>query len=274
MENSYTFTNDDVNNAVNAELYKLEDPLSNKHAIMIVGQPAAGKSSITRQYLTSHINIDADDYRVYHPAYKQIQTEQGKDAAKYTGEFAGKVCEKLIDIAAQNKINIIVQGTGRNYDTVKNTAMLLKRNGYNIDLKVIACPVKLSTMSIYRRYYKMQQITNNARFSDLSHSKTVIENLPQNLDKLRNDKIFNSIEIINRDNKVLWNNQSQQKPSDVLKTEFIRPLTPAEKGAFQAARELITNVTQDTQVYSNIIKEVNAFSNKIEKSIKNKGYSR
>lgn len=267
MENSYPFTEEDVNNAVNAELYKLEEPLTKKHAIMIVGQPAAGKSSITRQYLSSHINIDADDYRVYHPAYNEIQAEKGKDAAKYTGKFAGAVCEKLIDIAAQNKINLIIQGTGRNYSTVKNTASLLQKNGYNVELKVIACPVKLSTMSIYRRYYKMQQITNNARFSDLDHSKTVIENLPQNLDKLHNDKIFSSIEIINRDNQVLWNNHSSKKPSDILKSEFTRPLTPAEKEAFQATKDLITEVTKNPQVYSNIIKEVNAFSRKISNNI-------
>lgn len=274
MNNPYKFTDQDVDYAVSIELYKLKNPLINKHAIMILGQPAAGKSILTRNYISSHINIDADDYRIYHPAYKQIELEQGKEASKYTGDFSGQVCEKLIDTASKKGIDIIIQGTGRNYDTVKNTADKLIKNGYSIDLKVMACPIKLSTISIYKRYYEMLEMTETARFSNLDHSKKVIENLPKNLDNLYKSGIFNSIEIINRDNKVLWTNSNNTLPSQILKGEFVRPLTPPEKEYFHEARALITNVTKNAQTYSDIIKEVNAFSNKIEKSMKNKGYCR
>lgn len=35
---------------------------------MIIEQPAAGKSVVTTYYTERYVNIDADDYRIYHPA--------------------------------------------------------------------------------------------------------------------------------------------------------------------------------------------------------------
>ncbi len=274
MNTNYPFTAEDIKKAVQLELQKIKEPDFQKHAIMIIGQPAAGKSILTKEYISNHINIDADDYRIYHPNYLKINQEQGIDAPDYTSEFSGKVCEKLIEETTNQGLNIIIQGTGRNYLTVKNTAESLIKKGYTVDLKVISCPIELSTVSIYKRYYELQKIHENGRFSNLAHSKKVIENLPKNLDKLHNDAIFKSIEIIDRNKSILWNETEQIKPSRILTHEFTRKLTEEEKYFCEKAEQMIKEFLKDEKEFNAIIATKNKFIKSMSKEIQRKGISR
>lgn len=167
----YAYTEQDVIQAVNYEWEKCQSPHAEKKALMIIAQPVAGKSVVTTYYTERYVNIDADDYRIYHPAYYAIECEYGEEASKYTGAFAGQVCERLIDCVAKQGINMIIQGTGRNIETVRKTIDVLRNHGYTVELKVVACPIKLSTLGIYRRYYQMLAKKQYSRFSDLEHTK-------------------------------------------------------------------------------------------------------
>lgn len=237
----YTYTATDVAQGALQEVSSFEqtDVKCNSQAIMLAGQPAVGKSVITARFTKEYYNIDADDYRVYHPAFNVIEEKEGKDAAQYTGKFAGEVCERLIDQLTDKKANIIIQGTGRNFETPYKTATQLKEKGYSINLYVVACPVKVSTASIFKRYYEMLENGEVGRFSNIEHTKTVLENLPKNIDKLYQTGLFNRMYIVNRKGECLWDNLTRRKPSEILIHEFIRPLTNKEQEWISQAKEVI-----------------------------------
>lgn len=235
------FTPIDIENATEKIIPFIasKSPNKNGKAILLVGQPAAGKSVATREFSSEYINIDADDYRIFHPHFDELNKNHGRNASSYTGRFAGAVCEEVIKYCAKQNYNIIVQGTGRNIDTLINTTAILEDNGYtDISLKIVACPVELSTLSIYKRYLEQKLLGSSARFSDIEHTKIVLTNLPNNIEEYY-QKASKNVSIINRDGEVLWNPASPRHPSHVLNQEFVRPLTTREQKNFVALKELV-----------------------------------
>lgn len=240
-EDTYSYIEDDILNGVKRKInaLKRKNILYESQGIMLLGQPAAGKSVVTAEFEASYYNVDADDYRAFHPKRKLIEEIEGKDAAQYTGKFAGEVCENLIDQLAAKNANVIIQGTGRNFTTPYKTAYNLKEKGYNIDVYIVACPVKVSTASIFKRYYEMFANGEIGRFSNIEHTKVVLENLPENIDKLYQTGLFNHMYIVNRDGEYLWDNLAGEKPSEVLIREFTRPLTAKEQEWIHSTKAVI-----------------------------------
>ena len=84
-------------------------------AIMLGGQPASGKSFLTERVIqeykdTSFFIINGDNYRIYHPYYK----EENKNPLTYsvrTHPFSNVFTENLIKDCAARKYNIIIEGT-------------------------------------------------------------------------------------------------------------------------------------------------------------------
>lgn len=67
---------------------------------MIVGQPGVGKSTIATLFFNKFdkniIFINGDDYRQYHPNYKEICDYFGDNSVEYTKKFSGEMTETLI----------------------------------------------------------------------------------------------------------------------------------------------------------------------------------
>lgn len=245
----YTYTEDDVAKGASLEVLAFKEAATpcNAQAILFAGQPAVGKSVVTAMLDRDFYIIDADDYRIYHPKYHDIERLEGKEAPQYTGKFAGAVCESVIDQLTRQGANVIIQGTGRNFETPHTTASLLKQKGYHIDLYVVACPIKVSTASIFKRYYEMSANGETGRFSNIEHTKTVLNALPENVDRLYESHVFDNMYIVNRANTALWSNTHPAKASQVLIQEFLRPLTLEEEEWITATKKLLTQTAPNPQ---------------------------
>ena len=94
------------------------EPAMLPKAYVLGGQPGAGKSGLIKRAsqlcFNNIIIISGDDFRKFHPDYKQLQERYGKDSPKYTAAFAGKMTEAILNKAVSEHYNIVIEGTFRN----------------------------------------------------------------------------------------------------------------------------------------------------------------
>lgn len=164
------------------------------------GQPGAGKSGLIKRAselcLGNIIIISGDDFRKFHPDYKEFQRRYGKDSPKYTAAFAGKMTEAILNKAVKEHYNIVIEGTFRNSATPIKTLSLLKENGYETQVMIQTCSKELSWKSCQERYEKMREVMpNEARWTDKAHHDLVCESLAKNIKTVIESEKADSAEI-------------------------------------------------------------------------------
>lgn len=96
-------------------------PMKNPYGILLGGQPGAGKSfgtqKIQEKFKDNILVINGDEFRKLHPQYNELYKKHGKDASKYTGEFAGIMVHLMRERAIKERFNIVIEGTFRTTDT-------------------------------------------------------------------------------------------------------------------------------------------------------------
>ena len=210
-------------------------PVQNPHCYMIVGQPGAGKTTLanifSQQLANNIVFISGDDYRRYHPHYRELVQEFGDNAVLHTQEFAGKMTESLINHLSKLKYNLIIEGTLRTTDVPIKTSQLLNANGYNVTLAAILVKPEVSYLSTIKRYHMMKEFGTIPRQTPKEHHDLVVRSIVHNLDFIYKLKNFSRIQIYNRQGSLLYDTTTSpnDNPSHLFMQEFKRLLSPAEK---------------------------------------------
>jgi len=172
---------------------------NNPVAILLGGQPAAGKSSLTDRVIEDHPNkkfliVNGDRYRVYHPEHEEII----KDSITYsekTQSFSNVFTEKLIEESAKHKFNIIVEGTMRNKNTTLKTAKFFKDAGFGVEAYIISAPALFTEIGIYNRYQYEVNLIGFGRLADIVVHNNAVEGLLLSADALYNQNVVDKISI-------------------------------------------------------------------------------
>ena len=184
-------------------------------AILLGGQSGAGKTTIHRikqkEFQGNIIIIDGDSYRFLQPNYLTLQEEYGKDSVDYTKGFAGKMVEHLVDELSKQGYHFLIEGTLRTTEVPRKTTQLLATRGYQVSLALIATKPELSYLSTLIRYEELYAIDpSQARATPKEHHDGIVEHLVDNLRELENDKIFNQIQIYQRDQSCVYDSEIDQ----------------------------------------------------------------
>lgn len=127
------------------------------NAILLAGQPGAGKTELSSMMISELAGdaafINGDDYRQYHPNYRQLYREFGFDSVQMTSPFSNTVTEELIEKLSDLRFNLVIEGTGRTVHVPKSTAELLTAKSYTVKMAVIATRPEMSLISTLRRFY-------------------------------------------------------------------------------------------------------------------------
>lgn len=182
-------------------------------AILLGGQSGAGKTTIHRikqkEFQGNIIIIDGDSYRSQHPNYLALQEKYGKDSVDYTKGFAGKMVEHLVDELSKQGYHLLIEGTLRTVAVPRKTAQLLKSKGYQVSLAVIGTKPELSYLSTLIRYEELYAIDpKQARATPKEHHDGIVENLVDNLRELESDKLFDRIQIYQRDRTCVYDSET------------------------------------------------------------------
>ena len=196
----------------------------NPKVFLLGGQPGAGKSGLENMLNLGdeYISISGDDYREYHPRFKEINLEYGKEASKYTQQWAGQITEKLIEKLAKAKYNLIIEGTLRTAQLPLKEADRFKKLGYEVELHVLAVKPEKSYLGTLLRYEEMIKWGKIPRMTPKEHHDLVVKNIGDNLEIIYNSKAFDNIKLFDRENNLLYNYKENYdiNPKNILENEF------------------------------------------------------
>lgn len=244
-----SFSREDVDLLVRRESLLIQSrnlPLEHPRAILLAGQPGAGKTELSTM-LVSQLDcgaafLNGDEYRRYHPNYRELYSRYGFDSVQMTSAFSAAVTEQLIETLSDQKINLVIEGTGRTVDVPKATAEKLAAKGYTVEMAVIAARPEVSLISTLRRFYQMNARGTIPRATALAAHDAVVDALPSNLDSLMRLPSISHVSIWDRELMLLFDSQTDQNiPSDTLLQYWHRPWSADE---LQESRQQITELFQ------------------------------
>jgi len=194
-------------------------PNSDKCTIILGGQPGSGKSTFyqIREDLENYIVIDGDEFRRFHPNYKNIVRTDIEHYAERTQSFCNKIVEKLISELSQMGYNLVIEGTLRNPNVPIYTCNELKKRGYHPELVVIACDAEVAWKSTIKRAYEQMRIGVTARLVPIDVYDYTVKHISENLSIIEKENCFHSISIIDRVGEKIYP-ENGMTASDVLST--------------------------------------------------------
>lgn len=220
----------------------------NPNAILLGGQSGAGKTTIHRikqkEFQGNIVIIDGDSYRSLHPNYLALQEEYGKDSVDYTKGFAGKMAEHLVDELSKQGYHLLIEGTLRTAEVRRKTAQLLKSRGYQVSLALIATKPELSYLSTLIRYEEIYAVNpNQARATLKEHHDAIVEHLVDNLRELETDKLFDQIQIYQRDRRCVYDSETDKgSAADVLQECLFGKWSKVEEEMMKVGQEQLREV--------------------------------
>lgn len=246
-------------------------PQTSPKAILLGGQPGAGKSSLENMInlKDEYISISGDDYRKYHPLYDQLNNIYGRDSSKYTQQWAGEITSRLIAQLRAEKYNLIIEGTLRTAELPLKEARNLKDNGYSVELCVIAVKPEKSYLGTLLRYEKMIENGQTPRMTPKEHHDLVVNNIAQNLETIYKEKVFDNIKIYNRNNELLYNfkENSNINPKNIIENEFNRKWKAEEIFKYKESWQTIFEMLEKRKAPATEIEELKENMNVIIKKI-------
>ena len=266
MEKNYTDEELEVVFQKILKMYKSSYLLSkNPKVFLLGGQPGAGKSGLENMIniKDEYISISGDDYREYHPRFKEINVEHGREASKYTQQWAAEITEKLIKELREEKYNLIIEGTLRTAQLTLKEADRFRKLGYEVELNVVVVKPEKSRLGTLERYETMLKQDKTPRMTPKEHHDLVVNNIGNNLEIIYNSKAFDNIKLFDRENNLLYNYKETPdiNPKNILEKEFNREWKKEEIKDFKEKWENLIKIMETRKAP---VKEISELKNEKE----------
>lgn len=236
---------DEIYNGLKCCAIKEANAVDFPKAIILGGQPGAGKSSLITQLCVRQnknvVVISGDDFRKEHPRFDQLYAQYGDDYVDYTQKFSSQVTERLIDELSREKYNLIIEGTLRTSAVPIRTAELLKSRGYHVELAVMAVPPILSYVGTIERYERMKEIGTTSRMTTKLQQDNTVNAIVESNEKVYKSGVFDDISLQNRKSECLYRMTDTHDihPGTVLQYEHSRNITAEESSYLDNVVEYI-----------------------------------
>jgi len=164
------------------------------------GQPGSGKGRLiylAQNNIEDIAVINGDEFRRYHPRAKEIFDRYGKDYALYTDPDVREWTRKVFDEAIEQSFNIVFEGTMRTTH-IRDTIQNMHERGYMIRVMALGVNKFDSKLCIYERFFYELEKEIVARFSSSEAHDEAYKNMPDVLDQIERDKLYENLEVFIR----------------------------------------------------------------------------
>ena len=193
---------------IKQDITNSKTPVSCPVAIVLGGQPGAGKSNIyqiaRRRFADNIVELDCDAFRVYHPYYQQIKLIFGKEDGAKTNAFVFKVVDMLVDELSDLKYNLIIESSLKRPKTALNNGRILPPKGYDVELHVMATNKETSWQSTIKRYDEEIKRSGKPRAVPRDFHDAVISNICNSLYTVKQSGLMSNILIFDRKQNCLY----------------------------------------------------------------------
>lgn len=172
------------------EALETTSPAERPRAILLAGQPGAGKSALRAQALREApseegaVLVDIDELRVSHPAYRRLSLANDRAAAGQVQHDAGRWGDELIHDAAEARRNIVVDGTLKSPDKAEALCRDLKARGYHVEVWALAVRREDSELGVHLRYERQKAKGKPGRWPPEPVRDAAYEGMPRAVDQI------------------------------------------------------------------------------------------
>jgi predicted ABC-type ATPase len=234
-------------------------PVGNPEIVILGGQPGCGKAgliSLSKELFPDGnvFILNGDELRKEHPHSSQILKQNEQHYATLTDVVVRDWTSRLFTHALETKRNIIFEGTMRT-DQICRTIEDLFHEDYKITIQVMAVSEKAQIA-----YGRMTPL--------LSH-QDAYHGLLQTIEKIEKDQMFDTLQVLNREKEVLYDNSQQIKMTTenakeaIVKTRTQRWSTQKRNDYIRCWDEVL-RLMEYRHVSKQAIEEVLLLKSKIE----------
>ncbi|WP_307144292.1 zeta toxin family protein [Siphonobacter sp. SORGH_AS_1065] len=231
----------------------VEKDLLNPKVTFLAGQSGSGKTllanNIYQEQKGNTVVINSDSIRISHPKYSEALHADPKRASVLVQPDTAKISRLIMEAAASNGYNVIIDGTlAGDHIAIGTTMALFKSKGYITEIAALGVNERVSRLGIYARFEQgMINTPGQARFVDIhAHNKQygqILENLKQlasDSSLVDNIRIF-SREIVDRRLKQVYEGQDVLNSITALEKVRNQPFTPQEQSYLVNISNVITD---------------------------------
>ena len=203
-------------------------------AIVLGGQPGAGKSSIYDiamiRFEFNIVKLDCDKFRKYHPEAEKL-CKSPETYGEKTNPFVFACVDRLADELSEEKYNMIIESSMKSSGAVTFYHGMLSPKGYKIEAQVMATPKEISWQGVVKRYEEELEKGGLARIVPKEFHDYVVEHIVDAIDEVYRSGMVSNIIIYNRKCEKLYDMRDtpDKNPKDILDAR-INKSTKGDRG--------------------------------------------
>ncbi|MDZ7899242.1 MAG: zeta toxin family protein [Arcicella sp.] len=203
---------EDAQNKAFTELIEGKQAVENPQLVIIGGQVGSKKEDIKdlilQEFQGNAVVISLNDLRKYHPHTEAIKTEYPDMMQPLTADFVRSLLTHLENVAIQQKLNVILEMTLSNIDSVAAKINKFKSNQYEIGLSLLSLNKMFSYLNAEETYEKTLLIEKNGNLVSKQHHDQHYEEIAVTLQKLEAKNLL--------DNVMIYRNELQEKEGKIV----------------------------------------------------------
>lgn len=177
------------------------DTCSNPTLYLIGGEPGCGKTGIEKLIVKENSNCvvcNSDNLRDFHSKMQLLKKHCAEAYVEISAFYAQKWNQKLIQFCKENKYNVLIETTFRDYKIIKKTYEDFKKEGYKIEIHLMSVNKYLSKLGIYKRYEDQIQSEGFGRKVSVEDYESRYESVLPTLKKVHELKLYDEIFLYTR----------------------------------------------------------------------------
>jgi hypothetical protein len=175
--------------------------------ILVAAQPGAGKTRALERAKADHARayaVEGDNYRQYHPAYKQVMRADPLRMPAATAQASSRWAEMAMDSLQRQHNSLVLETTMRHPDAVQRTLDRFKTTGYRTEAVIVATPPEQSLMGTMIRYIEQTERNGRGRWVDPSVHDEAVRQMPKTLTEQIAKGGIDHVTITNRAGETLY----------------------------------------------------------------------
>jgi hypothetical protein len=192
---------ENLKNTLTSGLISKQKTVEIPKLIIIGGQEGSFKDNLQKIALKELSNnalvLAKDNLRKYHPNYAEIQAQYPDMLWYFTDDLAKTLLLNLENQAIEQRINVVLETSLGNSETIIHKINHYKSHQYEIDLRIVSINKMFSYLNSEENYELMLSDGDSGRNISKQHHDKNYEAIESTLQKLKRKDLLDKVEVYN-----------------------------------------------------------------------------